>query len=60
MAHSTSCGMPKCSSSWSAILGTLSAFNRKMGFERFPFRPAFFPYTEPSVEVFVYLESRDD
>lgn len=43
-----------------ALLGTLSAFYRKMGFERFQFRPAFFPYTEPSVEVFVYLESRDD
>jgi phenylalanyl-tRNA synthetase alpha chain len=43
-----------------ALLGTLSAFYRKMGFERFQFRPAFFPYTEPSVEVFVYLKSRGD
>jgi phenylalanyl-tRNA synthetase alpha chain len=31
-----------------------------MGFEKFQFRPAFFPYTEPSVEIFVYLESRRD
>ncbi|MCA9524517.1 MAG: phenylalanine--tRNA ligase subunit alpha [Myxococcales bacterium] len=42
------------------LLGTLSAFYRKMGFEKFDFRPAFFPYTEPSVEVFVWMEQRKD
>jgi phenylalanyl-tRNA synthetase alpha chain len=41
-------------------LGTLAAFYRKMGFERFQFRPAFFPYTEPSVEVFVWAEQKGD
>jgi len=42
------------------LLGTLAAFYRKMGFERFEFRPAFFPYTEPSVEVFIWLEEKKD
>lgn len=42
------------------LLGTLQAFYRKMGFDRFQFRPAFFPYTEPSVEVFVWAESKRD
>ena len=31
-----------------------------MGFSKVTFRPAFFPYTEPSVEVFVWLEERQD
>lgn len=42
------------------LLGTLEAFYRKMGFEKFQFRPAFFPYTEPSVEVFVWSEKKSD
>lgn len=42
--------------SFSALLGTLEQFYRKMGFSRFEFRPGFFPYTEPSVEVFVWHE----
>ena len=42
------------------LLGTLEAFYRKMGFEKFEFRPAFFPYTEPSVEVFIWLEEKKD
>jgi len=46
--------------SFAALLTLLSAFYRKMGFPRIQFRPAFFPYTEPSVEVFVWLESRED
>jgi phenylalanyl-tRNA synthetase alpha chain len=46
--------------SFASLLGTLEAFYRKMGFDRFQFRPAFFPYTEPSVEVFVYLEQKRD
>lgn len=40
------------------LLGTLSEFYRKMGFKRMKFKPAFFPYTEPSAEVFVYMESK--
>jgi len=40
------------------LLGTLKEFYRKMGFEKIRFKPSFFPYTEPSVEIFVYLESK--
>jgi phenylalanyl-tRNA synthetase alpha chain len=29
-----------------------------MGFPKVSFRPSFFPYTEPSVEVFGWLESK--
>ena len=29
-----------------------------MGFGRVKFKPAFYPYTEPSVDVVVYMESR--
>ncbi len=46
--------------SFASLLGILDAFYRKMGFDKFTFRPAFFPYTEPSVEVFVWLEERKD
>lgn len=42
------------------LLGTLEAFYRKMGFTKFQFRPAFFPYTEPSVEVFVWSDKKSD
>ncbi|MBI5183146.1 MAG: phenylalanine--tRNA ligase subunit alpha [Nitrospinae bacterium] len=44
--------------SFANLLGILWAFYKKMGFKTFEFRPAFFPYTEPSVEVFVYLENK--
>jgi phenylalanyl-tRNA synthetase alpha chain len=40
------------------LLGTLGEFYRKMGFDRVKFKPAFYPYTEPSVDVVVYMESR--
>ncbi|MCA9525301.1 MAG: phenylalanine--tRNA ligase subunit alpha, partial [Myxococcales bacterium] len=40
------------------LLGTLDAFYRKMGFSGVRFKPAFYPYTEPSVDVMVYMESR--
>lgn len=45
---------------FATLLGTLRAFYEKMGFERFQFRPAFFPYTEPSVEIFVWSEKKKD
>lgn len=44
--------------SLATLLGTLSAFYQKMGFEKVRFKPAFYPYTEPSVDVMVYMESR--
>lgn len=46
--------------SFANLLGTLAAFYRKMGFQQFQFRPAFFPYTEPSVEVYIWYEKRKD
>ncbi len=45
--------------SLSTLLGTLSRFYNLMGFEQVKFRPAFFPYTEPSVEVFVRMPGRE-
>jgi len=33
------------------LLGYLQEFFRKMGFEKIRFAPAYFPYTEPSVEI---------
>ena len=42
------------------LLGTLAAFYAKMGFPRTRFRPSFFPYTEPSAEVLLYLEQRGE
>ena len=44
--------------SLATLLGTLSAFYQKMGFDKVRFKPAFYPYTEPSVDVMVYMESR--
>jgi phenylalanyl-tRNA synthetase alpha chain len=46
--------------SFASLLGTLSAFYTAMGFERFHFQPAFYPYTEPSVDVFVWSEAKED
>ncbi|MBW2998189.1 phenylalanine--tRNA ligase subunit alpha [Candidatus Woesearchaeota archaeon] len=36
------------------LLGYLKQFFKKMGFEKARFRPAYFPYTEPSVEIDVF------
>ena len=36
------------------LLGYLRQFFSKMGFDKIKFRPSFFPFTEPSVEVIVY------
>ena len=40
------------------LLGILQEFYRKLGFEKIRFRPSFFPYTEPSLEIEVYFEDR--
>lgn len=40
------------------LLGTLKEFYKKLGFEKIRFRPSFFPYTEPSLEIEVYFEPR--
>ena len=36
------------------LLGYLKQFYTKMGFDKIRFVPAYFPYTEPSVEIHVY------
>ncbi len=40
------------------LLGALKEIYRKLGFEKIRFRPSFFPYTEPSLEIEVYYEPR--
>lgn len=44
--------------SLATLLGTLQAFYAKMGFPKLRFRPSFFPYTEPSAEVYLWLDQR--
>ena len=46
--------------SLATLIGTLSAFYAKMGFPKVKVTPSFFPYTEPSAEVLLYLESRQE
>ncbi len=41
---------------FSHLLGLLKEFYGKMGFEDVRFRPAYFPYTEPSVEPEVWVD----
>ncbi|MGB2726877.1 MAG: phenylalanine--tRNA ligase subunit alpha [Halobacteriota archaeon] len=43
---------------FSNLLGLLATFYKKMGFHSIRFRPGYFPYTEPSVEVEVYMPER--
>ena len=40
------------------LLGYLKEFYKKMGFEKIRFAPAYFPYTEPSVEIHIWHEER--
>ena len=44
--------------SFSMLIGILKEFYRRMGFENIRIRPAYFPYTEPSLEVEVLFEGR--
>jgi phenylalanyl-tRNA synthetase alpha chain len=39
------------------LMGALSEFYRRLGLEKVQFWPSFFPYTEPSVQSTVYVES---
>ncbi|MCZ7393367.1 MAG: phenylalanine--tRNA ligase subunit alpha, partial [Candidatus Methanoperedens sp.] len=43
--------------SFKNLLGCLTEFYHRMGFDEVRFRPGYFPYTEPSVEPEVYIES---
>ena len=38
------------------LIGTISEFFRKVGVHKIKFKPAFNPYTEPSMEIFAYHE----
>lgn len=40
------------------LLGILQEFYRRLGFPKLRWRPAFFPYTEPSMEVEVWTGSK--
>ncbi|MDP3881906.1 MAG: phenylalanine--tRNA ligase subunit alpha [Nanoarchaeota archaeon] len=44
----------------SNLLGYLSEFSKKMGFDKIRFQPSFFPYTEPSVEGLVWNEGKKE
>jgi phenylalanyl-tRNA synthetase alpha chain len=46
--------------SLSHLIGILSEFYGLMGFKKIEIRPSFFPYTEPSLEVHVWLEQRQE
>ncbi|PIN82821.1 phenylalanine--tRNA ligase subunit alpha, partial [Candidatus Micrarchaeota archaeon CG11_big_fil_rev_8_21_14_0_20_47_5] len=43
---------------FSHLMGFLTEFYKKMGFEKIRFVPSFFPYTEPSLEVHVWHEPK--
>lgn len=40
------------------LLGYLKLFYQKMGFEKIKFVPAYFPYTEPSMEIYAFNSER--
>ncbi len=40
------------------LFGYLKMFFKKMGFEEIRFRPSYFPYTEPSVEIDVFHKEK--
>jgi len=40
-------------SNFSMLLGTLSEFYSSLGFKQIKFKPSYFPYTEPSLEIHV-------
>lgn len=46
------------SANFKHLLGYLKEFFKKMGFEKIRFRPSYFPYTEPSVEIDVYYKEK--
>ena len=40
------------------LLGYLKEFAKKMGYEKVKFQPSYFPYTEPSIEGYVWNEQK--
>jgi phenylalanyl-tRNA synthetase alpha chain len=45
---------------FSHLLGTLKEFYSKLGFEQIRFRPSYFPYTEPSLEIEVFHPNKKE
>jgi phenylalanyl-tRNA synthetase alpha chain len=43
---------------FSCLKGYLREFYKKMGYDKVRIKPSFFPYTEPSAEIEVYLEKK--
>jgi len=41
------------------LFGYLKEFYKKMGFEKLRFRPSYFPYTEPSMEIDVFIPEKN-
>lgn len=42
------------------LLGILKLFYSKLGFEQIRFRPSYFPYTEPSLEIEVFFKEKNE
>ncbi len=42
------------------LMGVLEQFYSRLGLDKIRFRPSYFPYTEPSLEIEAYLSSKDD
>ncbi len=42
------------------LLWLLKEFYKKLGFEKIRFRPSYFPYTEPSLEIEVFYEPKQE
>ncbi len=45
---------------FSHLLGFLEAFYKRLGFSKIRFRPSYFPYTEPSVEIEAFYAPRNE
>lgn len=45
-------------SNFRQLIGILKEFYRRMGFEKIRFRPGYFPYTEPSMEIEVFWNDK--
>jgi phenylalanyl-tRNA synthetase alpha chain len=45
-------------SNFRQLIGILKEFYKRMGFEKIRFRPGYFPYTEPSMEVEVFFNDK--
>lgn len=47
-------------SNFSNLLWILKEFYKRLGFEKIRFRPSYFPYTEPSVEIEVFFDEKNE